>query len=185
MSLRIIEAAVKAEQADQLHAARLLLLLRHAADRGDGSVEGITKLAKMDFLLRYPLYFERLLNDLNKARKRPVVVPIQPYERDTVESKMIRFRYGPWDPRYRRWIGILVAKGLAETRLEGRTVHVRLTDAGMQLAASLAQGEQFQDLDSRSRLIGKSVGSRSGHWLKEQIYRVVPELTGMAWGEEI
>lgn len=35
---------------------------------------------------------------------------------------MIRFRYGPWDDRYRRWIGILVAKGLAETSLKGHTV---------------------------------------------------------------
>lgn len=185
MSLRIVRTAVNTEQADQLHEARLMLLLRHEADRGDGSVAGITKLAKLDFFLRYPVYFERVLNNLNKTRKRPLKVDMQEYETDTVESKMIRFRYGPWDPRYRRWIGLLVAKGLADTHLKGRTVHVRLTDAGLEAAEELAQDEQFQDLDARSRLISKSVGLRTGKWLKDTVYEVVPELTGMQWGEEI
>lgn len=135
MSLRIIDAAIETEQSDQLHEARLLLLLRHAANRGEGTIEGITKLAKIDFLLRYPLYFQRLVDRLNKDRKKLLVVPLQPYEADTVESKMIRFRYGPWDPRYRRWIGILVAKGLADTYLKGKTVHVKLTESGLTLAA--------------------------------------------------
>jgi hypothetical protein len=185
MSLRIIDAAIETEQSDQLHEARLLLLLRHAAARGTGTVEGITKLAKIDFLLRYPLYFQRIVDKLNKERKKPILVPIQPYEADTVESKMIRFRYGPWDPRYRRWIGILVAKGLADTYLQGRTVHVRLTEEGLLLASKMAEQEVFEDLDIRSRLIDKTVGAKSGRWLKETIYEVVPELTGMDWGEEI
>ena len=185
MSLRIIDAAIETEQADQLHEARLLLLLRHAANRGEGTTEGITKLAKIDFLLRYPLYFQRLVDRLNHSRKKPVAVPIQSYEADTVESKMIRFRYGPWDPRYRRWIGILVAKGLADTYLKGKTVHVKLTESGLTLASKLAESEAFRDLDARSRLIDKTVGAKSGQWLKETIYEIVPELTGMQWGEEI
>ncbi len=185
MSLRIIDAAIETEQSDQLHEARLLLLLRHAAKRGKGTVEGITKLAKIDFLLRYPRYFQRLVNKLNKERKRPIDIPLQPFEVDTVESKMIRFRYGPWDPRYRRWIGILVAKGLADTYLSGKTVHVKLTDKGVALATKLAEQDAFQDLDTRSKLIEKTVGAMSGQWLKETIYEIVPELTGMDWGEEI
>lgn len=185
MSLRIIDAAIDTEQSDQIHEARLLLLLRHAANRGDGTVEGITKLAKIDFLLRYPRYFQRLVDKLNKDRKRKIAIPMQPYEADTVESKMIRFRYGPWDPRYRRWIGILVAKGLADTYLKGKTVHVKLTETGVALANTVAEQEVFRDLDLRSRLIDKAVGARSGQWLKETIYEVVPELTGMDWGEEI
>ena len=185
MSLRIIDATIETEQSDQLHEARLLLLLRHAANRGKGTIDGITKLAKIDFLLRYPLYFQRLIDRLNQDRKRKINVPLQEYETDTVESKMIRFRYGPWDPRYRRWIGILVAKGLANTYLQGKTVHVKLTDSGMELANRIAETEEFQDLDARSNLIDKTVGSKSGTWLKDTIYEVVPELSGMRWGEEI
>lgn len=185
MSLKIIDTAISTERADEVHQARLMLLLRHTADRGDGSVEGITKLAKLDFLLRYPLYLERMFNQLNKTRTRPLRVKKQSYEEHTVESKMIRFRYGPWDERYRRWIALLVSKGLANTYLKGRTVHVRLTTAGLELAEQLANDPAFTDLDERSKLISKSVGSKSGEWLKKTIYEVVPELTGMAWGEHI
>jgi hypothetical protein len=185
MSLRIIDTAIATEQADELHQARLMLLLRHITDRGDGSVEGITKLAKLDFLLRYPLYLERLCNVLNVTRKRPIRVPKQAFEENTVESKMIRFRYGPWDSRYRRWIALLVSKNLAATYLKGRTVHVRLTDLGKDVAARLAGNPAFNDLDERAKLISRTVGSRSGEWLKTTIYDVVPELNGMAWGEDI
>lgn len=182
MSLRIVESAVAAEQADVLHEARLLLMLRQQADKGDGTVNGITKLAKMDFLLRYPLYFERLLK---ATRKRPPAVVMEPYERDTVESRMIRFRYGPWDRRYRRWIGLLVAKGLVDSFVSGRTVHVRVTDRGRQLADAIAQQEEFATLNARTEQVSKSVGTMSGSGLKDLIYRVVPELKGMSWGEEI
>jgi len=185
MSLRIIDAAIETEQADQLHEARLLILLRSVTKGGNGSVEGITKLAKIDFLLRYPLYFQRLVNRLNADRKRKIAVPINDFETDTVESKMIRFRYGPWDPRYRRWIGILVAKGLADTYLQGKTVHVKLTQRGVEIANSLTEADDFRDLSARSELVAKTVGSYSGTRLKDTIYEVVPELTGMTWGEEI
>lgn len=185
MSLRIIDAAIEIEQADQLHEARLLLLLRYVTKDGEVNVEGITKLAKIDFLLRYPLYFQRLVDRLNLERKRKIAVPINEFETDTVESKMIRFRYGPWDPRYRRWIGILVAKDLADTYLQGKTVHVKLTQKGTEIARNLAEVDEFRDLAERMKLVAKTVGSRSGNWLKEHIYEVVPELTGMNWGEEI
>jgi len=182
MSLRIVESAVAAEQADALHEARLLLLLRQQADKSDGTVNGITKLAKMDFLLRYPLYFERLTQS---RYKRPPKVVMQPYERDTVESRMIRFRYGPWDRRYRRWLGLLFAKGLINTFVKGRTVHVQLTRAGRQVADDVAEQTDFADLNARTEQVSKAVGGMGGSALKDLIYQVVPELSGMNWGEEI
>lgn len=182
MSLRIVRASILAEQDDALHEARLLLLLLHRADAGTGSIDGIMKLAKMDFLLRYPLYFQRLLN---RIRVRPPSVPMREYEGNTVESKMVRFRYGPWDSRYRRWIGLLVAKGLAETFLTGKTVYVRITTSGRIVGEAIALSEEFTDLSERSRLVNLAVGSMSGTRLKELVYEVVPELTGMPWGKEI
>jgi len=182
MSLRTVRASLAAERADVLHEARLLLLLRSESCRRGCEIDGITKLAKMDFLLRYPVYLERVLQ---RTRKKPPAVEMQPYERDTVESRMIRFRYGPWDPRYRRWIGILVAKGLAGTRVEGRTVYVRLTDRGSAAASQLAGAKDLQDFGLRCDVISKCVGGMSGSRLKDLIYEVVPELTGLQWGEEI
>ena len=47
---------------------------------------------------------------------------------------MVRFRYGPWDERYRRWIGLLVARNLVTTYVRGHTVHVGLTERGRVVA---------------------------------------------------
>ena len=182
MSMRIIKTAIMAEQAYELHEARLLLLLRHCRGRGDGSIDGITKLAKLDFLLRYPLYLERVLE---KTGRKNTSVEMHDFEEDTVESKMIRFRYGPWDPRYRKWIGLLVSKGLAETYLKGKTVYVKLTEPGAHLAEKLSEYDDLSDMDRRCKLISKSVGAKSGTWLKDTIYDVVPELSDLPWGEEI
>ncbi len=44
---------------DALHLGRILVLLRAFSGRsGNYPVEGLTKLAKLDFLLRYPTYLE-------------------------------------------------------------------------------------------------------------------------------
>jgi len=182
MSLRIIRTAVAAERESALHEARLLLLLRHASSRTEPSIAGITKLAKQDFLLRYPKYFARLLAN---TRSNPPKLAAEPHEFDTVESKMIRFRYGPWDPRYRGWIGILVGKGLATTYLKGRTVHVAITDKGKDVAAVLAAREEFSTLDARSRQVDRATAKFSGTKLKDLVYEAVPELQALAWGQEI
>jgi hypothetical protein len=98
---------------------------------------------------------------------------------------MIRFRYGPWDPRYRQWIALLCAKGLAETYIVGRTVHVRLTEVGVGVAQRVSEAEDYGDLDARCKLLCKSLGDKSGTWLKDAIYAAIPSLGHMAWGEEI
>ena len=183
MSFRIVRAAIAAEKESMLHEARLLLLLAGCSHRGDGSIEGFTKLAKLDFFLRYPVYFERAVK---KLRRRPPEVPMLPHERNTVESKMIRFRYGPWDPRYRSWIGILTAKGLVNARGEGRgSVHLTLTESGRDVAETLALLPDFSDLAARANLVGQVAGGQTGNHLKELVYETVPEIGGMTWGEQI
>lgn len=182
MNLRLIRAIARAENADDLHLARLLILLQ-AVDKGKGeTVEGIMKLAKLDFLLRYPNCLERTL----QARKiNPVVAGVRDYERDTIETKMTRFRYGPWDDRYRRWIGLLVARGLVTTYVKGRTVHIQLQERGKEVAAQLSEKEEFADLALRSDLVAKAVGGLSATKLMEFIYETFPEITDMKWGESI
>lgn len=183
MSLRTIRAASEAEQSDHLHAGRLLILLREASgQRRTRVVEGIMKLAKMDFLLRYPNCLERTVRDTGGDVE---AANIQPFERNTIESKMIRFRFGPWDGRYRRWIGLLVAKGLALTFVKGKTVHIGLTPRGQEVAAKLAGLPEFEDVRVRSHLIFKAVGDMSATRLKEFVYKEFPELLNMRWGEEI
>lgn len=185
MSLSVLKAAADAENADSLHLARLLILLRSADKRGKSQgkpVEGITKLAKLDFLLRYPLYLERALLSLGKPRESAGVLP---RERTTVETKMIRFRYGPWDGRYRRWLSLLSARGLISLSMSGRRIEIGLTDTGRALADGLSERPDFQDLASRGTVIMKAVGAMPATKLKDFVYQIVPEITGMKWGEEI
>src|SRR5690606_21730268 len=131
MSLQLVRAVASTENSDEFHLGRLLLLLLAANKRSAKSIEGITKLAKLDFLLRYPNCLEKALtvegHNADSAR-------IEPYERTTIESKMIRFKYGPWDSRYRRWIRLLAARGLVTTTVKGRTLHIQLTDKGQNIS---------------------------------------------------
>lgn len=188
MSLRLIEVAAGTENEDELHLARLLILLGSADARKNTvatkarAVEGITKLAKMDFLLRYPTCLERALEKLDR---NPDEVEVLPRERTSIETKMIRFRYGPWDARYRRWLGLLVARGLVRLAVEGSTIVIGLTDSGRGLAASIRSTELFEEVARRSDLTVKAVGSFSATRLKDFIYDAIPEIIDMKWGEEI
>ncbi len=182
MSMRLIKAVAATENADELHLARLLLLLGEADKRSGKTMAGIMKLAKLDFLLRYPNCLERLLLAKNKSVTK---ANIQPHERTSIESKMVRFRYGPWDTRYRRWIGLLVAKGMVVTYVQGRTVHIDLTDTGRSLVGRLGELPDFADMRVRSGLIYQTVGSMPATALKNLVYEVFPEIVNMKWGENI
>lgn len=180
VSLRLLEAAAQVEQDPQLHMARLLVLLNaHPKEEG---VEGIMKLAKLDFLLRYPVGLERALKAKNK---KLATAQVRDYERFSVESRMVRFKYGPWDGRYRQWIGLLVAKGLATTYMKGRTVMVELTSTGRETARRLSALKDFEDMVVRSEVIQKQFGSMSATGIKNFVYETFPELVQMKWGEEI
>jgi len=182
MSLKIIHLAAEIEESDDFHLSRLLLLLKACSKRSNKPVDGIMKLAKLDFLLRYPNCLVRVLKALGQDS---LAESIGEEERNTIEAKMIRFRFGPWDERYRKWIGLLVARRLAQTYLEGRTVKVVLTDSGHRLAESLGDRAEFSDLAVRSKIVSKAVGDYTATRLKDFIYEVFPEITTMKWGTEI
>lgn len=184
MALELVQALARTELDDNLHIARVLMLMAaHAARDGTAKpVDGVTKLAKLDFLLRYPNCLERAL----KARNQPTApAQIQEFERTTIESKMVRFRYGPWDHRYRRWIALLVGKGLLHAWVEGRTVKIQLTAAGQQAAAQLSDNDELRDLAARAKLVASSFGGMSGTALKDFVYATFPEITNMRWGDPI
>lgn len=182
MALELARALAATERDDHLHMARLLLLMAAHAGRRKRPVEGLTKLAKMDFLLRYPNCLERaLVADGRDAS----VAGVQDFERTTIESKMIRFRYGPWDHRYRRWVALLAARGLVLASVTGRTVKIWLTDEGLDVAAALANTESLEDLAGRAKVVAKRFGGKTGSSLKDFVYATFPELSEMRWGEEI
>ena len=90
------------EDNPKLHLARLLILLKEfESKKGGPGIEGKTKLVKLDFLLRYPVYLERALKEKEIPES---TIAIMEYERSSIESTMIRYRFGPWDPRYDTFI---------------------------------------------------------------------------------
>ena len=182
MSLKIIHLASEIESSDDFHLSRLLLLLKACSKRSNKPVDGIMKLAKLDFLLRYPNCLVRVLEHLGK---KEAADSISEEERNTIEARMIRFRFGPWDERYRKWIGLLVSKRLANTYVAGRTVKVQLTDDGLSLAESIEKLPDFEELAAHSKLISGSVGNYSATKLKDFVYEVFPEIVEMDWGEDI
>jgi len=182
MALELVSALARTELDDNLHMARVLMLLDAHAGRSNKPIEGITKLAKLDFLLRYPNCLERALRTNGKSTEKANILD---FERTTIESKMIRFRYGPWDHRYRRWIALLVAKGLVHAGVEGRTVNLWLTDLGKETASDLKESTELESLALRAKLVNTNFGTMSGSALKDFVYRTFPEITDMRWGAPI
>lgn len=183
MSLRIVRLAEKIEHSDDFHLARLIILLNATKGKtGDKPIQGIMKLAKLDFLLRYPNCLARALQYLGRERDQE---SISVQESHTIEARMIRFRFGPWDKRYRRWIGLLTSRGLVEAFLEGRTVQVKLTQLGQDVANKLIIKPEFEALAKRSRIINTAVGNYSATNLKQFVYDVFPEIISLQWGENI
>jgi hypothetical protein len=182
MSFILIRSIAGAENNDDIHLGRILLLLLAANGKGTKSIEGITKLAKLDFLLRYPNCLERALLAEKKNSK---LADVKDYERSTIESKMIRFKYGPWDARYRRWLNLLAARGLATIQIQKKTIIIGLTDSGQQIAEQFSADVSYNDIYLRSKIILDVFGKMSSSGIKNFIYRVFPEIETLKWGEDI
>jgi hypothetical protein len=163
-------APLPADEVLEFHAARLLLLLRIV---GRGKLDGLTKLAKLDFFVRYPVFFGRAVGTAQPT--------------GATESSMIRFHYGPWDKRYYQLLGYLGAKDLVEVSQPGpRTYRFALTAAGQSVAQSLEQDPAFTDLVERMQRVRVAFGSWSGSRLKNHVYATFRREVGQAQlGERI
>jgi hypothetical protein len=181
MSLDLVEIVTSLDRDEDVHLARILILLSAFSRPESPAIEGITKLAKLDFLLRYPSCLEKAL----VARGVPVRnIPVDDFERLTIEARMIRYRYGPWDHRYRRFLNILVARRLATVRTDGRTIQIDLTPAGTVLADKLAATSGFSRVHERALLLRKNLDLKA-RALMEFIYEQFPELTSLEFNEGI
>lgn len=181
MALDLRELVTSLDREEDVHLARILILLNafRVADRP--AIEGITKLAKLDFLLRYPSALRKAL----VARGVPVQsIPVDKNEERTIEARMIRYRYGPWDHRYRRFLNILVARGLVTIRTEGRTIQIDLTERGNALAAEISERAPFVRIDERARLLKRHLNLGAKRMM-EFIYDQFPELTSLEYNENI
>lgn len=165
--------------------ARLLLLIDEFSRTARGGVrhlEGRVKLAKLDFLLRYPRHLRRVL--LAHGATTDDVAVLDPDEAP-LDARMMRYRYGPWDPAYYALLGSLVGRGLViVTPLSGRSGFGYRTSAlGARLAAGLKSDESFAPLIDRLRLLRRHL-DKSGTTLKNYVYEL-GEIADATWREEL
>lgn len=156
----------------QYHAARILLLIEAMGPRG-AAMNGLTKLVKLDFLLRYPQFLDRLLR--NEQIVWPEGIEPTPAEGLAVEAPMIRYKYGPWDDRYYPILGYLRGTGLADVQRSEGTMTIRLTETGRALARQLSTDPAWTRVWRRAKLLHAHFNV-SGNTLKERIYRELPEV---------
>ncbi|MGK7904150.1 MAG: hypothetical protein AB4352_22625 [Hormoscilla sp.] len=160
--------------------ARILLLI-NAFTTQKNSLEGRTKLAKLDFFLRYPNFMQRALA-IRTSEK--VMMDVAPEEQNNIEGRMIRYRYGPWDPSYYSILGKLIGKGLVEVVPNKRGLSYRTTERGSQIARDLAKEESWSETSARIKLLKQNF-NLSGNNLKDFVYQHFPEVSGASWGQKI
>lgn len=156
--------------------ARLLILI-NAFTTSKSSLEGRTKLAKLDFLLRYPQFLHRAL-----SVQAPQVRDFDADLGETIETRMLRYRYGPWDPAYFGILGSLIGRGLVVPVPTTKGIGYRTTIHGQQLAARIGATEPWKHVVRSTRLL-KTHFDKPGSWLKDFIYTHFPEVIQSSWGE--
>jgi hypothetical protein len=181
MNLDIAEIVTSLDRDEDVHLARILVLLNAFSRPDSPAIEGITKLAKLDFLLRYPSCLEKALVARGVSIRN---IPVDDFERLTIEARMVRYRFGPWDHRYRRFLNVLVARRLATVRTDGRTIQIDLSASGVALAAKLVAAPGFTRVHERALLLRKHLDLRA-RALMEFIYEQFPELTSLEFNEGI
>src|SRR6266851_982675 len=161
IALQPASLPLSADDILEFHAARLLLLLQFCGIAG--RIEGLTKMAKLDFFARYPDFFDvaRGSEGVNPAeRTRPV------------ESVMIRHHYGPWDKRYYHLLAALESKQLVTVVKEGKSFNIALTPLGEKKAKAISEAPSFQELVVRMKEIKQVFGNKKGNYLKQLIYKL-------------
>lgn len=181
-TMDLMQAVAALESSDSLHEARLLILIKaFSGENGQEQIEGLTKLAKLDFLLRYPTYLQRALQKKGRSTK---AVSLQPHEEMSVESKMVRYRFGPWDHRYRRLLNLLSGKGLVHCIVDGRTIKIGLTEAGMACARQLSETKDYADVTRRASAL-KTHFDLTATGLMKFVYDTFPEILTLRSDEPI
>lgn len=157
------------------HQMRVLLLVNAVSSSGGhaGKLDGLTKLAKLDFLVRYPGLADRVLSNLAEL---PASLTEDARGIES-EAPMVRYKYGPWDDRYYAVIGALVGRGLLRY-VKGRrgSVALKPTASGHKLAEAASSTDSWREIAQQCYRIADGSRGLSGSALKDLIYERLPEV---------
>lgn len=172
------------DQITEFHASRILLLIKICGSKDrtkkTHKITGLTKLAKLDFFVRYPDFLQRIAKHLSLEHT------LQNNEK-TIESRMIRFHYGPWDERYYQILPYLEAKGLIIVSQENtNTFTFYLTDLGEKITDELLIDDSFASLYKVLIDVKNVLASLSGSKIKSMIYELfIDEVKNKKLNEKI
>lgn len=152
---------IVADDVLEFHAARLLMLFKLCGT--SGRIDGLTKMAKLDFFVRYPQFFDEICERLGLPVKSPV---------KSVESSMVKYHYGPWDKRYYHILSYLKSKGLLQITKPSNAYQLKLTPAGKGVAVRFEADPAFAGLAEQMKKVKSALGSKAGTTLKNLIYEV-------------
>lgn len=159
-----VSTVMSADDVLEFHAARLLLLLKFCGI--SNRIDGLTKMAKLDFFVRYPDFFEAAKKSVESVDVSVNAAP----GANVTESAMVRHHYGPWDKRYYQVLAHLEAKGLVAVEKDGNAYRLSLTGDGVLYVEKLAAANSFLKLIERMRDVKSVFGKKSGDSLKRLIY---------------
>jgi hypothetical protein len=158
---------VDVEEVPEFHAARLLIVIFQCGTGSRKSVRGRTKLAKLDFFVRYPRFLEIALDRLRRDGQD---LPAFSAGSEGVEASMVRYKYGPWDHRYYNLLGLLDARNLVDISSGQKVETYTLTKEGRDLATRLLSMREFAPVARRAELVSNALGRMSGTDLKNFVY---------------
>jgi hypothetical protein len=173
------------------HSMRLLIIISicgkpQKSNKGIlPGIEGRTLLAKLDFFLRYPSYLQKAAKILGKELTDAELGLITKEELNSVESHMVRYKYGPWDHIYYTTLAYLIGKQLINVEQEVPTEIFRVTQNGRNLVGNLETNPAYSDLIARAKSIYKLFNTYGGTTIKNFIYNNFPEVVNRKLGEVI
>jgi hypothetical protein len=161
-------APLVADDVLEFHAGRLVLLIAICGGAAK-VIDGLTKMAKLDFFVRYPDFFE--------ATQRRGDQPSQVREQ-AVEAAMVRHHYGPWDKRYYHVLAFLEARGLITIKKNRNTTRIALTRLGKTAAERLGSAPSFASLLEQMQKVAEIYADKKGSELKNLIYATFDQEIG-------
>lgn len=174
MSISLIEQVIILDERDDLHLIRILILIYTLiGKKSEKTTIELTKLAKLDFLLRYPSALETTLNNLNKKKD----ISITEAEKNNIETNILSFRFSPWSSDFRRLMVLLNAKILIRWERRERYLDIHQTPEGLLLYQEILEYDEFKSMIQQSKAIKTNVSTLSMIKLDTLLSKALTELT--------
>lgn len=174
MSMSLIEQIIILDEQDELHIIRVLILVYTLiGSKNDKTTIELTKLAKMDFLLRYPSALDSALTSLNKNKN----LNITEAEKNNIETNILSFRFSPWSSDFRRLMVLLNAKSLLRWERREKSLDIYKTPIGLKLYQELLNFDEFKSMIQQAKAIKTNISTLSTIKLDSLLSMVLTELT--------